>query len=745
MNQHTNNKMKKYLDSTKKYGLFCILSLFLLTFAASCKKDKTEPIPEPLKISDYYPNSGNQGTLVTVQGTGFGSRLEDVSASFSGTQADVVSTTPTEIVLRSPANGQSGDIVLKVRGQELPVGKYTYQTLSVQEVSPSNGAAGTHIRISGAGFGSLKGPAKVFINGKEAIVVSAGDNVLVAEVPQDAGSGAVTVKVDGKEAAGRIFKYQAITAIKPLTGGKGTRVRISGEGFDELAAGNYVDFNGKQAVVEEVGTDHLIVIAPDEVKTGPLSVTINQQKVTGPVFTVVPLPVINDISPLSGPAGSVMTINGSNFSTLKEENKVTINGKTLEILTANAFKLTLTIPGGTGNGNVVLSVNDQVVQGPEFKDQSLGILKLSPDNGLAGTVVTITGSGFDTDAAANVVTFNGVTAKVNSATENTLVVVAPAGLSTGIVKVSTKGQTANSPGNFNRAGVVTLAGGPGVNSLSISRFGGGMAVDRQGNVFVIEIEHNRIKKISPQGAVSLFAGSPDGQAGNKNGQGSEALFNFSPSAGMVIDGQDNVYVTDYPNGSIRKITPSGVVSNFAVNLGVITKLTIGADGIMYVQRGFSGVYRIEPSGARTTLPQLYSTKDDAQPALVGNSLFFIDPEGIMIGKYDLTTLSSLRGWVGGSYGYQDGTGTGTSFTIIRGLVHDGQGNLYLTDNTNNAIRKVNTNNREVTTVCKNAKGFKDGSLAEAQFNDMADTAMDKDGNLYVLDIQNNAVRKVLLK
>lgn len=735
MNLHVKNMMKK--------GMFGF-GLVLLMLAA-CKKDKTEMIKEPLKLTDYYPNSGNQGTLVTVEGTGFSSNPSDISATFSGTPADVVSATATAVVLRAPQKGSTGEIVMKVSGETLNIGRYTYQELSVQRISPSNGAAGAHIRISGAGFSSLKGPAEVFINGKASVVVSASDTLLVVEVPEAVGTGPVKVKVDGKESMGQTFKYQAIAGISPLTGGKGTQVRITGEGFEELAEGNYVDFNGKPALVKEASGTSLLVVAPAEVGTGPLSITINKQKVTGPVFTVVPPPVIETVSPLSGPGGSVMTIVGNTFSTILEENKVSINGKVIPVTTASATKLTLTLPGNTGNGKVVLSVNDQVVQGPEFKDQSLGINKLSPENGLAGTQVTITGTGFNANAAQNIVTFNGLPASVISATETQIVVKAPIGLSTGPLKVVNNGAEAIAPVTFRRAGVVTIAGGLGSKDLDLSAFRtGSLAIDRQGNIFVLEVEKSRIKKISPQGVVTLFAGSPTGERGNKNGKGTEALFNFGSNPGMDIDANDNLFISD-GNLSVRKVSPQGEVSNFAIGFGNINKLAFDNRGILYVLGSFSGAWRINTEGLRTAI-SANAFADQCRPVVMDNMMYKLNFEGYFIDAFNLTTNQNVGIGIGGNYGYSDGFGRAAAFAAINGMVADNEGNIIVVDAGNVALRKVNLKTKEVTTIAKFTRGGAvDGSLNEASAGNMGDAIVDKAGNIYFIDSSNNAVRKVFLK
>jgi sugar lactone lactonase YvrE len=107
--------------------------------------------------------------------------------------------------------------------------------------------------------------------------------------------------------------------------------------------------------------------------------------------------------------------------------------------------------------------------------------------------------------------------------------------------------------------VTTLAGTEGqLGSES------GWTVDDSGNVYVAGNVGDTIRKITPGGVVTIFAGSA-GQAGNSDGTGSDARFN-NPN-GVAVDGGGNVYVADSDNDTIRKITPVGVVSTFAGSAG----------------------------------------------------------------------------------------------------------------------------------------------------------------------------------
>jgi len=722
MKLNTLKEMKKHL-----YGLSIILLLF-----AACKKDAIQPVKEPVSFTEYYPNSGAQGTLVTVLGTGFGNKIDAVSATISGKNAQVVGVTPDAITVQAPIGGQSGDLILQVNGETLSIGKYTYQELSVQKISPANGGEGMLIRISGAGFSSLSGPAQVYINNKLSTVMNAKDTLLVVEVPLNAGSGPVRVVVNGKESAGQSFKFQSVTAIKPLTGGKGTRVRISGSGFDGLVTGNYVEFNGKTAQVVEVGEDYVIAIAPEGVSSGALSVTVNKQKVVGPVFNVVALPVIASVTPLSGPAGALMTINGSTFSTVLEENKVTINGVNVPLKTATATKITLTIPGNTGSGKILLRVNDQLAQGPDFKDQGLGISKLSPESGLPGTRVTITGTGFSTTSGQNLVTFNGTAATIISATETSLVVIVPEGFISGPLKVVVNGFSALAPADFNRAGVTTIVGGIGSADLSLVSYKtSSLVIDSKGNLFVLETEQHRIKKIATDGKVTLFAGSPSGARGDSDGQGSAAAFSFPYNPGMSIDDNDNLFVSD--SKGIRKVTPQGLVSTFATGLGNAFKSTFDENGQLYVQRGsFDGMWKIDKMGVKTAIPNRSSYAEEARPAFFGNTSY--------TSNYDQSSVVSYN------YSSSIGATVAGGFSGITSVVTDGSGNLYVADKYSYSISKINILTKEVTTIATFASGSNvDGSLTEARFGWMGDMVMDKQGNLYVIDATNNAIRKITLK
>lgn len=723
-----------------KHFIYLFLALFLIITA--CKRDKQTELEIPLTVKSFWPNSGKAGTIITINGSGFARLATDNEVSFNGEIAKVADVNDTVLTVLAPEKGTSGQLIIKTGGKQAEAGIYTYQNLSMQGVSPLNGPAGTNISIRGAGFSSLSAPAKVMVNGMEAIITSVNDTFLIAAVPVGAGSGVVKVIVDGKEVSGPAFTFQNISKIKPLKGGKGTHVTITGEGFSAVAAENIIAFNGKPGTVISASATMLVVATPDDVATGPLSVTINGENTVGPVFTVVPPPVLQTVTPLSSPAGADVTITGNYFSIEKDENEVSFNGVKGVVKSADEKQLVITVPAGAGTGNMKVWVNGQETGGPLFKEQNLGVIKLSPDNGLSGTAVTITGIGFSLNASDNQVSFNGVAATVLSATETELQVQAPATVSTGIVKVKVNTLEATGP-VFKRAGVMTFL--TGVLSAPV-----GLATDKAGNLYTLD--QNQLKKITPSGDVSSFAGSSNGVSGHADGVAANALFN-NPRT-IVIDKQDNLYVMDgdYQRSYVRKITPAGDVTTL-INIAERLPGGLGVDknGTVYVSRQYQGVYKLEISGVLTRIGSGYLSVpqqmviDDAGTIYYGGG----DYNNPFIHK--VSAAYSILAGNQSDAGYIDGQGSIARIGSPLGVAFDPAGNIVFIDDLNQSVRMVTPGGLLTTitgaggTYQSFQPGYVDGTLSAAYFRNMNGICVDKDGNIYVMDAGNKAIRKIFLK
>ena len=120
-------------------------------------------------------------------------------------------------------------------------------------------------------------------------------------------------------------------------------------------------------------------------------------------------------------------------------------------------------------------------------------------------------------------------------------------------------------------GITTLAGAPGVPGTTNAtgtaarfNYARGVVVDTGGNVFVADTNSCTIRRITTAGVVTTFAGTA-GVIGSANGTGAAASFNYPE--GLARDTANNIYVADTQNNMIRKITPAGVVTTVAGQLG----------------------------------------------------------------------------------------------------------------------------------------------------------------------------------
>ena len=294
----------------------------------------------------------------------------------------------------------------------------------------------------------------------------------------------------------------------------------------------------------------------------------------------------------------------------------------------------------------------------------------------------------------------------------------------------------------------------------------GIAIDASGNVYISDSYNHRIRKISPSGIVSTFAGS--GVAGFSNGTGNTAQFNF-PS-GLFCDGSGNIYVADTQNNRIRKITTSGVVT------------TIAGSGTAGFSDGTGNT-------AQFNLP--YGICCDGS----GN-IYVADTKNNRIRK--ITTSGVVTTIAGsGTAGFLDGKNINANFNNPQGLCVNSIGDIYVADTENNKIRKIATSG-DVSTLSGNGScgdivnksicrptsitidkignffvsttgvnqnkilkiysygygkdfigygfsGYKDGWGVDSRFSSPTGICLNNSGNyLFVADLNNNRIRKVLV-
>jgi IPT/TIG domain len=213
----------------------------------------------------------------------------------------------------------------------------------------------------------------------------------------------------------------SIGSFSPGSGVVGTTVTINGKNFSAIAGENMVKFNGTDATVSSASASSISAIVPPGATTGKISVTVNGKTTTSAAdFTVIYLPTITNFSPTTGTSGTAITITGTNFSTTLANNIVKFNSVIATVTAATITTLTAIVPENATTGNITVEVNGQSTASSVNLTVLPTLTGFAPSIGAIGSEVIITGTGFNTQAANNIVSFNNTNASVVAATATSL-------------------------------------------------------------------------------------------------------------------------------------------------------------------------------------------------------------------------------------------------------------------------------------------------------------------------------------
>lgn len=321
----------------------------------------------------------------------------------------------------------------------------------------------------------------------------------------------------------------------------------------------------------------------------------------------------------------------------------------------------------------------------------------------------------------------------------------------------------------------TWAGSAGISGsadgLATARFNNpiGLAVDVAGNVYVGDRQNHTIRKIAPDRTVVTLAGSK-GVSGSSDGAGASAR--FSQPLGLAVDTEGNVFVADSGNSTIRKITPNGVVSTFAGTAGSLGGVNgigsaarfrapygvaLDSSGNLYVADGDNhSIRKITPGGTVSTLAGSLGTGGSANGT--GNTARLNHPEGLTVdgaGNVFVAdtwnhTIRKVTPWgvvttlagSAGSPGSANGTGASARFYFPTGVAVDNAGTILVADQFNHTLRKITPAGVATTLAgATGQSGSANGAMTAARFNQPIGLCFDAGGNLYVADYANHTIRK----
>ena len=286
-------------------------------------------------------------------------------------------------------------------------------------------------------------------------------------------------------------------------------------------------------------------------------------------------------------------------------------------------------------------------------------------------------------------------------------------------------------------------------------------VDTAGNVYIVDFGNLRIRKITADGIIRTIAGTGSSRY---NGDGGLAIFaNLGPS-GVTVDSVGNVYIVDYRNNRIRRVTTDGRISTFAgdgthglvrsasfpplsypIAVSSESRITMDDAGNVYWGED-GGVVEKASQTVRSFVfgnsfafggssPRGLAVDGSGNVFIAHGSILKVSPEGV------ITTVAGGGDPVDG-YG-DNGSATAARLSTPSGVLVDPSGVLYIADTFNMRIRRVDPDG-VITTIIGNDGGFSGdgGPATSAQIRPSQGIGVDLAGNVFIADTRDHRIRKI---
>jgi sugar lactone lactonase YvrE len=341
------------------------------------------------------------------------------------------------------------------------------------------------------------------------------------------------------------------------------------------------------------------------------------------------------------------------------------------------------------------------------------------------------------------------------------------------------------------AGIISTVAGNGLASFSgdggpatFAQFGNpnGVAVDRDGNLFIADTYNQRVRKVTLSGVISTIAGIGTQSFSGDGGPAISA--SLSGPNGVAVDMAGNLLIADSWNDRVRRVTSAGIISTVAggglsgfgmdgvpatsTQLDFPASVAVDTAGsLLIAEYNYGRIRRVDLSGIISTLAGMGSNQGfggDYGPAISAGmigpldvstdqsgNLFIADSQSNRVRKITPSGIISTVAGAGNpvftgnpAFSGDGGPATEALLSDPHGVTVDRDGNLFIADTRNHRIRKVTPSGIISTVAGTGDAGYSGdgGSAAAAQLNFPTDIVVDSKNNLFVADTLNNRIRKL---
>jgi len=445
-------------------------------------------------IASLSPTSGPVGTSVTISGINFGDTQGTSTINFNGTIATPTSWGATSIATTVPSGATQGNVVVTVNGVASNASWFSviYPTPTITSMSPTQGAVGTSVTITGTNFGASQGTGYVTFNFTHATPTNWSPTSITVPVPPGASTGNVSVTANGILSNYLPFAVTpTITNVYPPFGAVGDSISIPGTNFGAFAPGDTVTFNGTPATIQTWLDSGATVLVPVGATTGPVVVTAGGFASNSFNFTVTPV-TITSLNPASGPVGTSVTIRGTNFGATQGSSAIAFAGTGATTPTSwSQTAIVALVPPGAITGNVTVMVGGVTSNPVTFTvgPPPPSILSVSPSSAIVGggpLTVTVTGTNF---ASSSTVQWNGspLSTTFLSSTQLQATVTSTNIASIGAAKITVSNATAGGAVSNVSTFFVGQTGGSNFATIVVNQAAQDVVYDPKNQVFYLSV------------------------------------------------------------------------------------------------------------------------------------------------------------------------------------------------------------------------------------------------------------------